>query len=124
MLIRLLHHSIAVAFPATSALWKTHSFSDAFLKKIEGILLVEKEKLKQELLTFTTKNPHVPGDYVASFPEYGNESDENAREIADYTVNKPLEMTLEKTLGDVVKSLDRLRRGVYGQRQAGVQMQR
>lgn len=93
---------------------KAAQFSKTFLKEIEEILNKEKTRLETELRGFATKNPKVSGDYEADYPEYGDESDENAREIADYTVNKPLEMALEKSLRDVNKSLERLKEGTYG----------
>jgi RNA polymerase-binding transcription factor DksA len=93
---------------------KKSPFSKEFLAQIKELLNAEKIRIQKELGKFTTKNPNVPGDYEASYPEYGDESDENAREIADYTVNKPLEMTLEKLLRDVDKSLARLDEGTYG----------
>ena len=63
---------------------------------------------------FTKKNPHVAGDFNATFPEYGDKEDDNIQEVEQYTVNKPLEMTLEKSLRDVKKALDRLKEGTYG----------
>ena len=88
--------------------------SKEFLKEIKAVLLAEKTKLETELSKFTSKNSHVEGDFDATFPEYGNETDDNAREVADYTTNKSLEITLEKTLRDVNKSLSRLEEGTYG----------
>lgn len=88
--------------------------SQDFLDTIKGILLLEKERLEGELAGFAKKNSHMDDDFEAEFPEYGNEEDDNAREIADYTANKPLEMTLEKSLRDVVVSLERMKEGKYG----------
>jgi DnaK suppressor protein len=92
----------------------TSPFSKTFLNEIKEILDQEKKRIESELQGFATKNPNVSGDYEAEYPEYGDESDENAREIADYTVNKPLEISLEKTLRDVIKSLERIEKGTYG----------
>lgn len=89
-------------------------FKKDFLKKIEESLIKEKAKLVMELSKFTKKNPHTEDDFDAKFPEYGDEDDDNAREIADYTANKSLEITLENTLRDVNKSLSRLEKGTYG----------
>ena len=63
---------------------------------------------------FTKKNSHIDDDYEATYPEYGDKSDENAQEITQYLTNKPLEMQLEKTLRDVDKALKRIKDGVYG----------
>lgn len=93
---------------------KASPFSTDFLKKIGVSLEDTKQKLEKELTGFSTPNPHVSGDFDANFPEYGEESDENAREIADYLSNKPLEMTLEKTLRDVNIALKRIKDGNYG----------
>ena len=89
-------------------------FSKQFLEEIKAALLRQKAELEQELLSFTKKNPHVGGDYEASFPDYGDEEDENAREVAQYTANKPLEMTLENTLRDVNRALTRIEDNTYG----------
>lgn len=89
-------------------------FSQTFLAQIEKTLLAEEERLEHELAKFTKKNPHVEDDFDATFPEYGSEEDDNAREVAQYTTNKPLEITLENSLRDVKKSLERLRKGDYG----------
>lgn len=93
---------------------KSSPFSQKFLTEIKEELLEKKATLESDLEKFTKKNPHVAGDYEASFPDYGDEEDENAREVAQYTANKPLEMTLENTLRDVNKALDRLEKGTYG----------
>jgi len=85
-----------------------------FLDQIKEKLLKEKERLEKELGKFTTKNPHVADDYDASYPEYGDKSDDNAHEVEEYTVNKPLEISLEKTLRDVNKALESFEKGVYG----------
>lgn len=95
---------------------KKNPHKKTFLKEIKETLLKEKEKLEKELGQFADKNPNVKDgtDYDAKFPEYGDESDENAREIAQYTVNKPLEVALEKDLRDVNNALKRLEDGTYG----------
>lgn len=90
------------------------AYSEEFLAKINQALLDEKKHLEEELDKFTTKNPHVSGDYEATFPEYGDKDDENALEVAQYTNNKPLEITLEKELRDVNKALERIKKDDYG----------
>ncbi|OGH59849.1 MAG: hypothetical protein A2725_02430 [Candidatus Magasanikbacteria bacterium RIFCSPHIGHO2_01_FULL_33_34] len=93
---------------------KKSAFTKEFLNEIKALLLQEKENLTDELDRFTKKNPHTSDDYDASFPNYGDEEDENAREVAQYTANKPLEITLEKTLRDTNKALESLSKGTYG----------
>lgn len=93
---------------------KRSIFSQKFLSEIEEKLLEEKARLENELSSFTKKNPHLKGDFDTVYPEYGSEEDDNAREVAEYTTNKPLEMTFEKTLRDIEKALDRIKKGAYG----------
>lgn len=90
------------------------AYNEEFLDKISRALLNGKKHLEEELGKFTKKNPHVSGDYDATFPEYGDKEDENALEVAQYTNSKPLEMTLEKELRDVNKALDRIKKDDYG----------
>ncbi|MFA4831593.1 MAG: TraR/DksA family transcriptional regulator [Patescibacteria group bacterium] len=93
---------------------KKIQFNTDFLAKIKDILVKEKKRLESELENFTTKNPHAADDYNAAYPEFGDKNDDNAQEIERYTVNKPLEITLENYLRDVKKTLDRLQAGTYG----------
>jgi len=93
---------------------KKSTYSQKFLKNMKEKLETEKEHLETELAKFTKKNPHVSGDYDATYPEYGSKDDENAQEVAQYTTNKPLEISLEKGLRDVKQSLQRLEKGTYG----------
>lgn len=90
------------------------AFSKTFLKEMKAVLEEEQEKLEKELSKFTHKNPHVEGDFESDFPEYGDESDDNAHEVEQYTVNKPLEIVLEKKLRDVKAALKRMEEGTYG----------
>lgn len=92
----------------------TSTLSADSLAHIKTQLEAEKNRLEAELAKFTTKNTHVADDFDAKFPDYGDKSDENALEITDFLTTKPLEMTLEKELRDVYKSLKRIEDGAYG----------
>ncbi len=84
-----------------------------FLDQAKAKLLEEKTRLENELSVFSKKNPGH-SSFTADFPEYGNEEDENAREVADYTANKTLELTFERELRDVDSALKRIQDGKYG----------
>lgn len=86
----------------------------AFAAKMKEKLIQEKKRLETELNKFTKKNPNIDGDFEATYPEYGDKSDENAQEISQYLTNKPLEIQLEKTLRDVNKALINIEKGSYG----------
>ncbi len=83
------------------------AFSPEFLDKIKEILLAEKKRLANE-------TDELGGVNDSAFPEYGEGEDDNAREIADFTANKPVEVALENELRDIKKSLKRLEEGDYG----------
>ena len=93
---------------------KKTTYSKEFLEKMEKILRQEKMRLELELTKFSKKNPHGTDDYDATFPDYGDKEDENAMEVAQYTANKPLEMSLEKSLRDTDQALERIKKGSYG----------
>lgn len=89
---------------------KTSAFSTAFLAQIKASLEEEQTKLTAELGQFTDHNDGKD----TSFPEYGDNLEDNAQEVTDYLSNKPVEMTLEKSLRDVKTALKRVSEGTYG----------
>jgi len=52
-----------------------------FLNKIKEKLIKEEKRLEKELSSFAKKNIHNKSDYKAKFPDFGNETDENAKEV-------------------------------------------
>lgn len=89
-------------------------FDKNFLNKIKNKLEEEKKELEKDLTAFTEKNVHNINDYQAKYPDFGEESDENAREVATFGDRLTLERTLEKELRDVNKALERIKKGTYG----------
>lgn len=86
----------------------------ALLAKIKDMLLADQKNLQEELSHIAKKSSHASGDYDTVMSDYGDKDDENAMEVAEFTANKPLEISLEKTLRDVQKSLERVDKGTYG----------
>lgn len=84
------------------------------LKTYEDLLLHEKAKLEEELGRFAKRNPLNNEDFNADFPQLGDKEDENASEVAEYSKDLTLERTLEASLRDVVKALERIAEGSYG----------
>lgn len=84
------------------------------LEKIKKNLEERKELIEKELAGFTEKDDHVKDNYRSKFPDFGDKEDENAKEIADYTDNLSVEFSLEKTLRDINKALDKIKKGGYG----------
>ncbi|NMB48085.1 hypothetical protein GYA13_01395 [Candidatus Kuenenbacteria bacterium] len=87
------------------------TFDPTFLKKIEEKLLAEKEKVEHELAEFTVKTG--AGQEIV-FPEYGDQSGENAAEVASFDSDLSLKNVLNDTLRDINSSLKRLSENTYG----------
>ncbi len=85
-----------------------------FIKEMEKLLLSEKERIEVEIGHFAKRTERNPDDFETTFSEFGDELDANAHEIEEYTVNKPLEVTLENAYRDVKKALETIKKGTYG----------
>ena len=86
----------------------------AFLAEVESLLKKEEKRLTDELAEFASQNPKNNTDYDAKFPNMGDKEDENAEEVNMYSTNLTLERTLESSLRDVEKALERIQKGTYG----------
>jgi RNA polymerase-binding protein DksA len=83
------------------------------LDTIKQDLMARKEQIQNELSAFA-KTSDQPGDYNSNFPQYGDQSDENAQEVSEYTTNIETERILEKTLKDITGALTKIDKGEYG----------
>lgn len=88
--------------------------STTFIKEMEQVLLAEKERLTKEQSGVARKDPSQEGAFKARFPNYGDDEEENAMEVADYEANLSIEQSLEKLLRDVDAALARIKDGSYG----------
>jgi DnaK suppressor protein len=84
------------------------------LAQIEQDLLAKKKDVEKDLANFTNKNKEDKDDYTSKFPEYGDESDENAQEVSQYSTDIEAERILEKTLNDINETLTKIKKGEYG----------
>jgi len=87
--------------------------SQDFINARKEELLKKKAELEEQLGSIV-KIDRQSTEYDAKFPDFGDKEDENAMEVAQYTTNKPLEMSLEKSLRDTDKALERMKNGTYG----------
>lgn len=95
----------------------SEAFEPEFIEKMKNILIEEKDRLEKELLRLGKPVEHQDEnglDVEASYIDEGREEDDNVREIENYTVNKALEITLEKSLRDVISALKRIDEDTYG----------
>ncbi|HQB50624.1 MAG TPA: TraR/DksA family transcriptional regulator [bacterium] len=84
------------------------------IQQIKAELLRIKNESVEALNTFATKESGNANDFTSTFPDYGEESDENAQEVGQYSTNIATEEILEKTLRDVDLALKQLDEGTYG----------
>ncbi|PKL72076.1 hypothetical protein CVV26_03085 [Candidatus Kuenenbacteria bacterium HGW-Kuenenbacteria-1] len=85
-----------------------------FIEKIKKSLLEEKEKLKKKLNEIAVKNKNVKGDYIAKFPNLGDEEDENISEVAEFEENIGTENSLEISLQQVNRALEKIEKNKFG----------
>lgn len=88
--------------------------SEKDIKEIQRKLLEEKKNLEEELEKIAKKDPNNPAGYEAQFEDYGSDETDSASEVVKYGLNLTLEKTLEKSLKDVNKALDSIKKGTYG----------
>ncbi|NMC51856.1 hypothetical protein GYA54_03975 [Candidatus Kuenenbacteria bacterium] len=88
------------------------AFDKEFLKKMEEKLIQEKEKLEHELSDFTISG--ASGRQEIVFPDYGEQSAENASEVASFDSDLSLKNVLNSTLRDINSALKRIKDGSYG----------
>ena len=90
------------------------SINPKVVSEAEKSLLTQKKQILHELSELSRKDTHEADNKTTKFPEYGDKPDENAQEINDYSTNIVTEKVLEKSLEDIDKSLDRIKKGTYG----------
>lgn len=86
------------------------------ISELKLILEDKKRELEKELNEDVGQPiPDAEGfDFEPSFPEYGDDPDENAQEIAEYSANVDIENTLEYDLEQVNAALKRIEDHTYG----------
>jgi DnaK suppressor protein len=84
------------------------------IQEIKTELLRIKQETEEALKVFATKESGNANDFTSTFPDYGEESDENAQEVGQYSTNLATENILEKTLRDVDSALKKIDQNAYG----------
>jgi RNA polymerase-binding transcription factor DksA len=84
------------------------------LEELKSQLLKEKEELEKNLGRIARPLDKEEGDYETTFEEIGDDKEDNATEVAQYTDNASVEATLEENLQDVIDALSRIEDGTYG----------
>ena len=73
-----------------------------------------KAQLEAELGEFATQDPQSKDEYITEFPNYGDQYDENAQEVSQYTTDLETERVLDGTLKDINGALKAIEAGTYG----------
>lgn len=93
---------------------KNEHYSAEFITEMKERLETEKERLEKALSRFSSTGTNDDSAIDTSFPQYGDDEDENAVEIAEYSNNISVENDLDKELRDIKNALDRIEKGTYG----------
>ena len=89
-------------------------FSEQFLNERKKDLEDRKAKLTSQLKSFAEQDPHQKKNFNTDFPQYGDDEDENAAEVAAFEGNLHLEETLETSLEMIDRALQKINDGSYG----------
>lgn len=92
----------------------TQAFSQEFLAEMKDNLLQRKKQLEDQLLTFATRDPKQSSNFTAEYPEFGEEEDANASEVAVFENNLTLEGTMEQSLEMITRALKKMEEGGFG----------
>lgn len=91
------------------------------LAKFKQSLEDERDRLAEELKSIATPNPHMKGDWDATYPQFdpdsagvGRNRDEEADEVEEYEARLGLEHSHESRLLRVTHALHRIEQGSYG----------
>ncbi len=89
--------------------------NEKFVQEMKERLENELGQLIKDLSGFAKQDPKATRtDFVSKFPEYGDDDDENASEVATYSNNIALEDKLEKEVRDIKNALERIEKKGYG----------
>lgn len=96
----------------TTTMAEKNTHSPEFIQEMKSILEKEMERVESILSKFAHRSR---GDeFDTNFPNFGDDEDENAAEVAEYSNNLSLESELEKELRDIKNALARIEDGSYG----------
>lgn len=91
------------------------------LNELKQALLQQKAEVEQELAVISDpdRQDHVPGEYAAKFPNYGDDNpddpgSDSPSEVESYQVNLAVTGELEQHLQKINSALARLAAGTYG----------
>lgn len=87
---------------------------EKILQELKKQLEDKKNKIIANLESIGKRAEGEEINFNAEFPDYGDSTEDNAVEVADYTKNLSFERQLEDDLRDVEKALKRIGEDNYG----------
>ena len=89
------------------------------LEELEQKLKEKKAALEKDLRAFAKKDPKLKGDWDSNFPKYnggtgGQNLEDAADEVEEYTHRLSIEYNLETRLKDINLALEKIKRGHFG----------
>jgi RNA polymerase-binding transcription factor DksA len=90
------------------------ALDEKIVQELKEQLLNEKSDLEKNLSKTAKPIDKKRGDYKTTFDDLGNDMDENATEISEYSDNLAVENALEKRLQEIIIALEKIDKGTYG----------
>lgn len=85
------------------------------LQNIKDKLEAEKARIEAELSGIAHRNPSTSeADFETDYKDVGDDDDDNASEVAQYTSDLSVSSELEKTLRDIEDALSSMSKSEYG----------
>jgi len=85
------------------------------LEEIKNRLEKEKAALGKQLSSFAEKDKNLKDDWDTRYPQFhGNQLEDEADEVEEYSNRLPIEHRLELKLRDVIIALKKMEKGNYG----------
>ena len=89
-------------------------FSAEFVAEMKDVLEKQKAELEKKLGLLGTTSPASGEDVDGTYPDYGDEEEDNVHEIEEFVVNQNTKVEFEKQLRDTDAALERIKKGTYG----------
>lgn len=86
----------------------------AILTELKDQMLSEKARIEKTLQDSGEMDEDIENNFKSDYPEYGNDEESNAIEVADYEDTIAVEHKLEKKLEEINAALARMENGSYG----------
>ncbi len=85
------------------------------IEELKSKLTEEKEEIEKSLKGIAQKDPHAPGGWRASVPDFdGGSMEEESDEVENYQNLLSQETSLENQLKEINDALEKIRMGKYG----------